>query len=314
MLCFNLTHELLLGSSRTISDSGGSSTGEVVQHQLDAELLSLARSRRPHNPLVFRTENAERDNNMPRAALLIFFGVVIGSAGTIAVQLIQTGDSKLELSSLDASPNNDRVSGSPERLLKLPSEPDFDEGLRYAVDPVADVSIDLRSKVDKINAAPPPRDGEDAAENIVDQLPTDTSNLPDKFKYLVESQPVSSRRLTPQENHAFFSQDTRDEAWAYTMELGIREYLAANQNAGGTIIEHVECRSRMCEIAGVVYPGGNDDFSEHLEVMRGSGWWQLSNSQHSTGAIVDGEYRFVSFIPRNNEDTLVTEVESSICD
>jgi len=251
---------------------------------------------------------------MTRTALLILLGVVIGSASTIAVRSMQLSESGLELSSLNESPSNEFGSADSEPPLKLSSEIDSDDQIKHETVAVADESADPPPKTRKSNAAPSLSSSMDATENTVDQLSTDQTNLPEKYRYLVESQPTSRRRLTPQENHAFFGQDTRDEAWAYTMELGIQEYLATNQNAGGTVIEHVECRSRMCEIAGVVYPGGRDDFGEHLEVMRASGWWQLSNSHHSTGTNVDGEYRFVSFIPRDSEDTLVTEVASSICD
>jgi hypothetical protein len=138
--------------------------------------------------------------------------------------------------------------------------------------------------------------------------------LPEAYQDLLEPQPVSRRRMTPQENHSFFSQDSRDESWAYTMELGIKQFLAANQNSDGALIEYVECRSRMCEVAGVVHAGGQDDFSDQLEAMRQSGWWQLSNSHSTAGANIDGVYRFVTFIPRDSDDTLIEEFAASICD
>ena len=251
---------------------------------------------------------------MTRAALLILFGAVIGAAGTVAIRTVETGESTTEETNLNAPSSYACGSADSEQLSTLTSDIDFGDEGSIETAPIADEPTSPSLNPNSSSKPTSSPNGKESASNSANQQSADLTNLPEKFKYLVEPQPVAKRRLTPQENHEFFSQDTRDESWAYTMELGIREYLAANQNANGTVVEYVECRSRMCEIAGVVYPGGQDDFSEHLEVMRQSGWWQLSNSHHSSGANVDGEYRFVSFIPREDEDTLIAEIASSMCD
>jgi hypothetical protein len=113
--------------------------------------------------------------------------------------------------------------------------------------------------------------------------------------------------MNPQENYELFATDERDESWAYTMELAIQNHLAVNQKPDGALIEYVECRSRMCVVAGTVPAGSNSDFSEHLNAMRETGWWQLSDSASTAGGIANGEFRFVTFIPRDSADTLVPD-------
>jgi len=138
------------------------------------------------------------------------------------------------------------------------------------------------------------------------QVPAQT-NLPHAYLPFLEPKRHATRRMTSDENYNFFASDDRDESWAYTMELAMQDYIASNQNTDGAIIEYVECRSRMCMVAGSVPDGSNDDFGEHLEAMQDTGWWQLSNTSHTAGGMTGGDYRFVTFVPRDSEFTLVPD-------
>lgn len=248
---------------------------------------------------------------MTKTVLLILIGVVAGSFGTAVFRsnsidgLTASLDEPVDDSSCTVA--NDLVPGS---LFSR------DEGKEIRREPSS--SDALTNSEANVVAKTPEKPVQGADRSATDSLAAgtvlDSTNLPEIYRPLIETKPESRRRMTPQENHAFFDQDVRDEAWAYTMELGIKEYLAANQSGNGAIIESVECRSRMCEIAGVVYAGGNDDFGDHVTAMRQSGWWQLSQSQSTTGGNVSGDYRFVTFIPRDSDDTLMLEYASSICD
>lgn len=143
---------------------------------------------------------------------------------------------------------------------------------------------------------------------------TPVSDLPGEYASLL-GQSDGPRRMTPAENEEFFSEDARDEQWAYTMEVGLKEYFASSLPGEGMAIEHLECRSRMCRIAGLVYPGYENNMDVHLDRMRHSGWWQLSESQRTVGAgNADGVYRFITYIPRNSDDALIADIAACTCD
>ncbi|MEO1203604.1 MAG: hypothetical protein AAFX10_12905 [Pseudomonadota bacterium] len=127
------------------------------------------------------------------------------------------------------------------------------------------------------------------------------TSLPEDYWSLLEVRP-SRRRMNVRELQDFFDADVRDEQWAYTMETGIGQYLAANMKEEGALIEHLECRSQLCQIAGVVYPGHSNNLSEHVVAMQQTGWWQLSGATSTVGTgSADGNYRFVTFIPRADD-------------
>ena len=124
------------------------------------------------------------------------------------------------------------------------------------------------------------------------------TRLPDAYLEAVQPRP---RPLSVPELHQAFSNDPRDDSWAYAMELGINNHLAAEGAPEGTVIEYAECRSRFCELAGYVQPGFEDRSRELFEAMSGTGWWQLSSSTFTFGAPIDGVNRFVTIVPRWDE-------------
>lgn len=126
--------------------------------------------------------------------------------------------------------------------------------------------------------------------------------MPDIYAEMIEPQPLP-KTLAPPELFEKFTDDLRDEAWAYPMELGINQYIARRGGELEAVLEFVECRSRYCTIAGIVYDGGQATVNVMLSEMTQSGWWQTFGGASTVGRTTDTEYRFVSIFPRAREDT-----------
>ncbi len=109
-------------------------------------------------------------------------------------------------------------------------------------------------------------------------------------------------KLTTQEMYKEFVRDSRNESWAYPMELGINQYIAEKGGEFGATFEFVECKSRYCTIAGVVYGGGQPTVNDFMSEMTGRGWWQTYGGSNTVGSRTDDEYRFVSIFPRTPDD------------
>ena len=118
---------------------------------------------------------------------------------------------------------------------------------------------------------------------------------------MVKPRPIP-KKLTPSELYEGFLNDSRDEAWAYPMELGINQYIARRGGDFDAEFEFVECRSRYCTIAGVVYGGGQDTVNEFMAEMTQSGWWQINGGASTVGTRNNTEYRFVSIYTRSEKD------------
>lgn len=125
--------------------------------------------------------------------------------------------------------------------------------------------------------------------------------LPALYAGMVNPNP-EPEKLTVQEMYNKFSKDSRDEAWAYPMELGINQYIAERGNEFGVAFDFVECQSRHCIVAGVVYGGGQPEVNAFMNEMTQRGWWQTSGENHTVAFSTVDEYRFVSIYPRTPDD------------
>lgn len=123
--------------------------------------------------------------------------------------------------------------------------------------------------------------------------------LPEAYYSLLE--PPNRRALAPHELAARFAGEPRDEAWAYTMELGMNQHIAGSPNLGGTVIEYVECRTTACLMAGYVEPGFENTSQNLIREMSTTGWWQLSPGTMTRMSLDDGVPRFVHVIPRTQD-------------
>jgi hypothetical protein len=125
--------------------------------------------------------------------------------------------------------------------------------------------------------------------------------IPEPYLSMVKPRSMPER-LTTQELYKGFLDDARDESWAYPMELGINQYIARRGGDFEAAFEFVECRSRYCTIAGVVYSGGQETVNEFMAEMTQSGWWEINGGASTVGTSSDSEYRFVSIFARSAED------------
>ena len=147
-----------------------------------------------------------------------------------------------------------------------------------------------------------------AEAKVPSELPNTTSTdsmgreIPEVYTAMVEPRP-RPERLTTQELYQGFVDDSRDESWAYPMELGINQYISERGGTFGAEFEFVECRSRYCTIAGVVYGGGQPTVNEFMAEMTQRGWWQTYGGRSTVGSRIDDEYRFVSIFPRTPDDS-----------
>ena len=108
------------------------------------------------------------------------------------------------------------------------------------------------------------------------------------------------KRFNVADRHAIFLTEPRDEAWAGAMESGINNFLADNSLALNVFVEHVECRSEHCEVAGYTPFGLESDMSELKNGLKNTGWWQGGVSSASTSRTIDGVDRFVVVFNRNS--------------
>lgn len=128
------------------------------------------------------------------------------------------------------------------------------------------------------------------------------AQIPAPYAEMIEPKPLP-KTLAPPELFERFAGDVRDDTWAYAMELGINQYIARRGSELESAFEFVECRSRYCTIAGVVYEGGQATVNEMLSEMTQSGWWQTYGGASTVGRTTDTVYRFVTIFPRAREDT-----------
>ena len=50
------------------------------------------------------------------------------------------------------------------------------------------------------------------------------------------------------EQHAALERETRDDSWSYQMEAELQNSMVADTSMGNFKLEHLECRSTMCEM------------------------------------------------------------------
>ena len=133
---------------------------------------------------------------------------------------------------------------------------------------------------------------------LVDQMGRE---MPANYIAMVTPRPLPER-LTTQEMYRDFLNDPRDEAWAYPMEVGINQFIEDRGGKYSATFEYVQCTSRYCTIAGVVYGGGQPTVNEVMAEMTQRGWWQTFGGNNTVGSSTNNEYRFVSIFPRTPED------------
>ena len=109
------------------------------------------------------------------------------------------------------------------------------------------------------------------------------------------------RQISFADIHSLFKDEPRDESWAAAMESGINHYLANSGSGDWAVVEYVECRSRICEIAG--YRTGTDNHPKELvNDFVSSGIWHGQPSVHLKRFGDQNIKRFVIVISSYSDD------------
>lgn len=96
-------------------------------------------------------------------------------------------------------------------------------------------------------------------------------------------------------------EEPKDDAWAYTMELAIEQFLANHPDSPKFSIDYVECRSTLCQIAVAGYDDStNSVWSGVLYDMRVQSWYEFGQTG-TGGSVVDGRYVLISKLYRRPE-------------
>lgn len=96
-------------------------------------------------------------------------------------------------------------------------------------------------------------------------------------------------------------EEPKDDAWAYTMELAIEQFLANHPDFPNFSIDYIECRSTLCQIAVAGYDDStNSVWSGVLYDMRVQSWYEFGQTG-TGGSVVDGRYVLISKLYRRPE-------------
>lgn len=135
--------------------------------------------------------------------------------------------------------------------------------------PAAHSRVNPSVSVDQV----PPRTAQDATAANTHQ--PNGLRLPLEYQAFVGA--VRPRRPSFSERHAEFATEPRNEPWAFSMEAGISNFLAARAPRVGVVIESIECRSENCEVAGYLVDG-TEYIDSSLYDFTSESWWQGSNA------------------------------------
>ncbi len=156
---------------------------------------------------------------------------------------------------------------------------------------------DVESSVD--NFHPPILVGDTSAPELAQLVVT--SPVPQPYDTMLKPRELPKNLKTPELYDRFMS-DSRDNAWADAMELGINQYIAERGPDLEVVFEFVECRSRYCVVAGVSYSQDRGPWNTFNPEMSNSGWWQASGGESTVGGTYGSETRFAIVISREHSD------------
>lgn len=98
-----------------------------------------------------------------------------------------------------------------------------------------------------------------------------------------------------------FEAEPIDESWAYAMEMGINDFVAAHGPESGEVFEFVQCRSSNCVLAGYTLHGQEPQGASVIGELGKQPWWQGGQEASSTFRGGEDRISFVIFIPRFTE-------------
>ncbi len=94
-----------------------------------------------------------------------------------------------------------------------------------------------------------------------------------------------------------------DPDWAPTMESLISEYLLAHDFVEAFSINHITCKSSLCEIQAFGYEG-HQQWNTMMSQMRSNDWYREFNGTSISSTSNDGKATVVTVLHRNLEGEL----------
>lgn len=122
--------------------------------------------------------------------------------------------------------------------------------------------------------------------------------LPDGIKSFLDKTDTHDG-LTLGQTHAKLEEEPEDLAWSYQMEIYLQQSFARPTKSGQPLeVKVIECRSTLCEIAGVSpLENPTDDISAAVQFMSQQPWWEFDNF-NSTAAGDGTGGKFLLFLRR----------------
>jgi hypothetical protein len=226
---------------------------------------------------------------MQRELIILLAGVALGASLVLSAQRYAK------------TANDDSISSAMKD--RSPGHREFEDEIRSADTHNAAVAevrrvdieqIDNRSQADSLSGT---------AANDRRQQTLQPSPVPEPYDTMLKPRELPATFSTP-ELYERFRVELRDNAWADSMELGIKQYIAARGADLGLVFDFVECRSRYCVIAGVSYGQDHTPWNTYNPELRSSGWWLASGGDSTVGGTYGNETRFATIISKDPADTL----------
>ncbi len=159
--------------------------------------------------------------------------------------------------------------------------------------PIRAISINAATRTTQPEVSPARPEGE-----IEPDANTSPISLPEIYENHINPQ---QRTVSFSDIHEIFKSEPRDESWALAMESGINHSIANSGSGDWAVVEYVECRSRICEIAGYMH----DDESHPRDLIRDflvSGAWSGTLRAHSSQFSDRETNRFITIINGYRDD------------
>jgi len=144
----------------------------------------------------------------------------------------------------------------------------------------SDIRVDQDNRALKVAQNEPTQKG--SVEEVEFGSNVSPISIPAVYEDLV-AQRHGQPRVSFADIHKIFKNEPRDEPWAAAMESGINHYLANSGTGEWAVVEYVECRSKICEIAGYTTGGDDNHHSDLISDFLRSGLWQGKPITHSSG-------------------------------
>lgn len=173
-------------------------------------------------------------------------------------------------------------------MLAFAKQPGESEDVNITLNPEmtedAGSAAAVENQITQTEISPTQSEGEIEPESSVSPI-----SIPDVYEDHIGPQ---QREVSFADIHHVFKNEPRDEPWAAAMESGINHYLANSGSGDWAVVEYLECRSRICEVAG--YKTGSENHpSELVEEFMSSGIWHGEPGIHTSRF---GDHRLKRFI------------------